>query len=130
MANRTFDNVQALNKEVKVISGQILASDPLTDPDNLSWANTEGIGFSADSNGNTGEIVITLQDNYVGLLSCTTNSLTATGIEYQTLLAEDVESTTSPGVTLQNIDGAGAKGNLAAGDIVFFTLVLRNSTVQ
>jgi len=127
MANRTFDNVQALNKEVKVISGQLLAAD--TSP-NLTWTNTEGIGFSAASNGVAGEIVISLQDTYVGLLSCTTNSLTATGIEYQTLLAEDVESTTAPSVTLQNIDGAGAKGALAAGDIVFFTLVLRNSTVQ
>lgn len=128
MANRTFDNVQALNKEVKVISGQIVASG--SDPDNFDFANTEGIGFSAASNGTAGEIVITLQDNYVGLLSCTTNSLTSTGIEYQTLLSEDVANTTTPTVILQNIDGAGAKGALVAGDIVFFTLVLRNSTVQ
>jgi hypothetical protein len=45
-------------------------------------------------------------------------------------LSEDVANTTTPTVILQNIDGAGAKGALVAGDIVFFTLVLRNSTVQ
>ena len=128
MANRTFDNVQALNKEVKVISGQVQIDG--TDDGSAPWDTLQGIGFTAGSTGTIGELKISLQDNYVGLLSVSGNSLQTDAAARQSVLSEDVLSTSDPQLTLQNIDGTHAKVAFADDDIVFFTLVLRNSTVQ
>ena len=129
MANRTFDNVQALNKEVKVISGQVectAAEDPGVG--DAVWATLQGIGFSPDSDGTSGQLKITLQDKYIGCLSITSNSLQADADHHQSVQSEDVAGTKI--ITLQNVDTAGAVVAFAENDIVYFTFVLRNSSVQ
>jgi len=130
MANRTFDNVQALNKEVKVISGQVECT---TDESgggagDAVWTTLQGIGFSPDSDGTSGHLKITLQDEYIGCLSITSNSLQADADHHQSVQSEDVSGTKI--ITLQNVDTAGAVVAFAENDIVYFTFVLRNSSVQ
>ena len=130
MANRTFDNVQALNKEVKVISGQVQCTTAESAPaaGDAVWTTLQGIGFTPDSDGTSGQLELTLQDSYIGALSITTNSLQADIDHHQSVRSEDVAGTQI--IILQNVDTAGALTLFAINDIVYFTFVLRNSTVQ
>jgi hypothetical protein len=130
MANRTFDNVQALNKEVKVISGQVECTTAESAPGagDAVWTTNQGIGFTPNSDGTSGHLELTLQDTYVGCLSITCNSLQTDIDHHQSVRSEDVAS--SKIIILQNVDTAGNLAAFALNDIVYFTLVLRNSTVQ
>ncbi len=117
MANRTFGDVQALNKEVKIITGRFDSSDE----------TKAGLGWSAADSG-TGKYTITLDDTYNTLLSCTANAYGSDGYEYTVgVFSHDVASAKT--VVLATAKN-GTLSDLAASDEIHFVLMLQNSSVK
>ena len=64
MASRVFRDVQALNSELKIVAGSFTTNGS-SSPDS---ANNTGKGWSVARTG-TGELTVTLEDTYGGLIS-------------------------------------------------------------
>ena len=117
MANRDFKDVQALEREVKILAFRLTAINAGTP---VATPNT-GIASVAQAGG---DITITLEDKYSSLLSCqltlgaTDGAAAATLAAYQT----DTVSTTKTIV----IDTAGSPD---ANDTLDVALFLKNSSV-
>ena len=117
MANRDFKDVQALEREVKILAFRLTginAGTPVATP------NT-GIASVAQAGG---DITITLEDKYSSLLSCQLTLGATDGAAAATLAAyqEDTVSTTKTIV----IDTAGSPD---ANDTLDVALFLKNSSV-
>ena len=119
MANRTFNNVQALDREVKFIIGQVLLSAA------AAVSSIVGKGFSAAKTG-TGLYTITLQDKYPSLLSAqfavaeAGNSAVIAKLVSETVVTDGkVNIKTCPANT-------GTPADVAAAVSVHFILALKN----
>tara|TARA_R100000808_G_C2155477_1_gene168155 strand:+ start:17898 stop:18290 length:393 start_codon:yes stop_codon:yes gene_type:complete len=128
MANRTFSKVQALNHEVKVISGSIKGA--------IASPSLRGLGFSAEKNGaNNGEIKITLEDKYTSLLSATASAMIDADVAAAVKIKSHDVSGTKEIVLKLFVEDADPANSWAATDLgadeeVQFTLVLRNSSAD
>lgn len=122
MASRSFNRVQALNKEVKLIAGRLEDDDT---------ANA-GLGWSGANTG-TGVYVITLDDTYNALLSCQLTVQSTTGADdYNVCVAaHDVSSakTITVHVYKSDGDGSGTLTDLGDTDEIHFLAVLQNSSL-
>jgi len=123
MANRDFKDVQALEREVKIIAGRVSTDG--------SQVNTKinGAGYSV-GNWASGIAVVTLEDKYSDLLfaSVTLGPETTTGEDNLILgiEAHDVNGAGTVSFNCQNLSGADADPDLTAWT---FMLVLKNSSV-
>jgi len=123
MANRVFSDVQALNKQVKVISGTAKV-DASGDPQ-----ISAGRGFAVAKTASAGEVKITLDDAYVALLSANVNANVATDDPAST----QIISSALPDILIRiNSDaGSGLLAHvLAENDEIQFTLALRDSSAK
>jgi len=122
MANRNFNRMQALNKEVKVIAGRL-------EDDDTAKA---GLGWTGANTG-TGVYVIMLEDKYRALLACTATLQTTTGTDdYNVCVAaHDVSSarTITLHVYKSDGDGTGTLTDLGDTDELHFAAFLQNSSL-
>ena len=122
MANRNFNRMQALNKEVKVIAGRLEDDDT---------ANA-GLGWSG-ANSTTGIYIITLEDKYSALLACTATIQSTTGADdfNVCIAAHDVSSAKT--ITLHTYksdgDGTATLTDLGDTDEIHFAAFLQNSSL-
>ena len=116
MADRTFNDAQALNIDVKIIAGILQADD----------VKLAGLGWSGADTG-TGVYTITLEDRYNTLLSMTANIQSTAGTDdfVVSILSHDVNSAT-PTIVL-HVAVAGTLTDLGTGDSIHFTAMLQNS---
>ena len=116
MANRNFKRVQALNNEVKLITGRLEDDD----------TKNAGLGWSG-ANSATGVYIITLEDSYKALLSCTATIQSTAGTDdfVVSIAAHDV--TTAKTITLHTaVDGT--LTDLGDTDEIHFLACLQNSS--
>jgi len=124
MASRVFRNVQALNPELKIVTGSFTTNGS-SDPDS---DNNTGKGWSVARTG-TGEYTVTLEDTYPALLSGNCSlGLNAAGDSQVQFGAIDV--VTAKTIVIRTIT-AGSAANIAANanNRVHFTLCLRNTDI-
>ena len=124
MASRVFRNVQALNPELKIVTGSFTTNGS-SDPDS---DNNTGKGWSVARTG-TGELTVTLEDTYPALLSGNCSlGLNAAGDSQVQFGAIDV--VTAKTIVIRTIT-AGSAANIAANanNRVHFTLCLRNTDI-
>lgn len=121
MANRDFKNVQALERELKIVAGRI-------DVTSGACTVTDGIGFTV-GDFSTGVVVVTLDDKYSGLLhaSATLNIAGADDDDFMRLKAHDVTSAKT--VTFAAHDTTGTADATPADGEFTFMLLLKNSSV-
>lgn len=123
MANRTYNDVQALNKEVKIIAGRLEDDDTI---------NGSGWGFTG-ANSTTGIYIITLTDAYTSLLACTATIQSTTGADdYNVCIAaHDVVSAKTITLHVYKSDGDGTSTLTDLGDTdeIHFIAMLKNSSV-
>ena len=123
MANRNFNRMQALNKEVKVIAGRL--EDDATSNAGLGWTG------AATS---TGVYTVTLSDSYNALIACTATIQSTTGVDnFQISIAShDVSAATATIVFHVSKDdglGAGVLTDLGDTDEIHFSAFLQNSSL-
>lgn len=124
MASRVFRNVQALNPELKIVTGSFTTNGS-SDPDS---DNNTGKGWSVARTG-TGELTVTLEDTYPALLSGNCSlGLNAAGDSQVQFGAIDV--VTAKTIVIRTIT-AGSAADIAANanNRVHFTLCLRNTDI-
>mgnify|MGYP006402655225 FL=1 len=124
MASRVFRNVQALNPELKIVTGSFTTNGS-SSPDS---DNNTGKGWSVARSG-TGEFTVTLEDTYPALLSGNCSlGLNAAGDSKVQFGAIDV--VTAKTIVIRTITGTAA-ADIAANDNnrVHFTLCLRNTDI-
>ena len=121
MANRDFKDVQALERELKIIAGRVTVSSG-------SCTVADGAGFTV-GNFSTGVVIITLDDKYSGLLhaGATLNIAGADDDDFMRLKAHDVTSAKT--VTFAAHDTAGTADATPADGEFTFMLLLKNSSV-
>lgn len=129
MANRNYNRVQALEKEVKLVYASIVigAAGAVGTVKGLASAVKE----TAD-----GQYTITLQDKYDRLLGSNAGIVAATAtnvaaiqvLENPSTFQADFKSTAT--YTIQCLDFAGAEVNPASGSVLSIVLHVRNSSVQ
>jgi hypothetical protein len=127
MANRNFDTVQALGKEIKIIAGSF-APNGTSDVD---ASLSTGLGYSV-ARLNVGQFQITLEDYYVALQSATVSLELNTPSDKILLLGESSITTSDKFVKVNVWDiSDAALADIApnAHNRIHFNLVLRNSTV-
>lgn len=122
MANRTFNRVQALNKEVKIIAGSfsIAASGGAA-------TKVTGLGYSV-AKSNTGEYTITLQDRYPALLSAVATVQAATPVNLMAQIESASVDSATPTVVV-NVQAGATPTEPSAVTVVNFVLVLQNSSL-
>ncbi len=122
MASRSFNRVQALNKEVKLIAGRL-------EDDDTAQA---GLGWSGANTG-TGIYTVTLEDKYNALLSCTATIQSTTGADdFNVCIAShDVSSAKTIVFHVYKSDGDGTATLTDLGDTdeIHFLAVLQNSSL-
>jgi hypothetical protein len=120
MANRLFSKVKGLNKELILIAGR------LEDDDTVN----AGLGFSG-ANSTTGVYIVTLEDKYNALISCTATIQSTTGVDdYNVcIIAHDVTSAKTITLHVYKSDGDGTATLTDLGDTdeIHFVAVLQNS---
>lgn len=121
-ANRNFSDVQALNKQVKLIAGRLEDDDT---------ANA-GLGWSGANTG-TGIYTVTLSDTYNALLACTATVQSTSGTDNYvvSIASHDVSSAGTITFHVQVDDGlgAGVLTDLGDTDEIHFIAVLQNSSL-
>jgi hypothetical protein len=122
MANRNFSRVQALNHEIKLISGNfsIAASGGAA-------TKVQGLGWSV-AKSNTGEYTITLEDSYVALQACTATVQAAVAVDLVAQIASH-DVVTAKTIVL-NLNAGATPTEPSAVTVVHFQAELRNSTVE
>ena len=121
MANRNFNRVQALNKEIKIIAGRLEDDD--TKGGGLGWTGV---------NTTTGIYTVTLSDKYNALIACTATVQSTTGVDNYvvTIASHDVTAATPVIVFHTQVDdglGAGVLTDLGDTDEIHFIALLQNS---
>ena len=129
MANRTFQDVQAVHREVKIFSCAALCgsgSPNVTlfqgDPTPVSGTTPNAIGATASFSGAV--LTINLTDNYNALLSAFAQVKDPAGSGSVTQLVSVAETVASDGKVLLTFDSA-----LTEDDEVYVTLFLKNTSV-
>ena len=127
MANRRFNDLQALNREVKLIAGRV--SIGATGAPTIA----EGLGFSVARN-EAGKYTVTLDDKFTGLLfaSCQFHALAKTQFCVGRVLSHTVTSTKTVVLEFRNLDddATPALEELLADTEFTFLFALRNSSVE
>lgn len=123
MANRDFKTVQALSREIKMVSGSFApqgASAP---------ASVNGIGFSVVRT-SQGLFTITLQDKYVSLQSADCQIQLASAADLRCQLGS-IDVVSAKTVQIRVVDSAAAVQDVSAdaNNRIHFCLMLKNSTV-
>jgi hypothetical protein len=125
MANRRFQDVQALNREVKLIAGRVSVGS--------AGAPTlaDGLGIASVEYAATGKYTITLDDQYSGLLYYGATYAQLAGTDQLFAVVENHRVTTSnKDVEIHFFDDEGNAEAPADGDEFSFFLMLRNSSVE
>ena len=124
MASKTFYDVQAVNPHVKILAGSFTTNSS----SNPVATNNTGAGWSVARSG-TGELTVTLEDSYPGLISAQVSlALNAAGDSKCQFGAIDV--TTAKTVVIRTITGTSAADIAAnANNRVHFCLILRNTSL-
>ena len=131
MANRNFNRVQALPKELKILSG-IVKIVGATDPANavVTLEPSNNVGITSVARSGTGEYTITLDDKYTSLFNANFNLEAATAIDLvPQIKSHDVASAKTLVVNLN----AGATPTDSANEVVHkihFNLILKNSSAR
>ena len=127
MANRKFETVQALERQLKIIAGSFRPNGTNAVDNTL---NT-GHGFSVTHDG-TGLFTITLEDKYMSLIAghVTLQCATAGVASIVRISASDVASAKTISLTSHAMDGT-TENDIASdtNNRVHFTLFLKNSSV-
>jgi hypothetical protein len=128
MANRRFNDVQALNREVKLIAGRVSIGS--TGAPTLA----DGLGIASVIRDEAGKYTVTLDDKYTGLLfaSCQFHALAKTQFCVGRVLSHTVTSTKTVVLEFRNLDddATPALEELLADTEFTFLLALRNSSVE
>ena len=140
MANRMFNRVQALDKEIKLIHGQfsITGTAGVVSWSDANKAKSAGIKNIVKGTA-TGEYVVTTgvvggdTDKYphiygffMDLEKSTDVGATAGGALFQ---MKSQAMSTAGTVNLLTLNASGASAHPATGDVFHFTLILKNSNV-
>ena len=126
MANRNFDVLQALGKNIKVICGSFAPNGGSA----VSSSSVKGLGFSVARTG-AGIFTITLQDSYVDVVAVQASLQLATPDD-KMLQWGAIDVVTAKTLVLNVWDFSGAAvADIAANasNRIHFSLYLRNSTV-
>ena len=117
MANRNFSDVQALNKEIKLIAGRLEDDD----------TKNAGLGWTG-ANTTTGIYTITLSDKFNALISlvATVQSTAGTDDYVVSVASHDVSSAKT---LVLHTAVAGTLTDLGDTDEIHFVAVLQNSNV-
>ncbi len=123
MANRDFKDVQALERELKLVCGRVT-----TDGSGVATV-ADGIGFTATKAGN-GDYWIYLDDKYTSLMYANA-TITASAPDecFAYVVSHDVSGAT-PSVRFKFTDDDGNAQAFADGDEFSFLIVLKNSSVK
>lgn len=120
MADRIFGPIQALDKEVKVLSGILsIAAD-------ASVSSQTFLGGTWTKTG-TGEYTLTLQDVYPELLACLVSVEAATAVDLVAQLKSQTVSSTK--LVVVNLNAGATPTNPSAVCKLHCALVLKNSTI-
>jgi len=125
MASRDFKDVQALERQLKIIAGRVTFSSS-----GATVTTNSGSGFTVARDGsNAGEYIITLTDKYTDLLHCGATYVQIAGSDtlFTQVEAHDVSSAKTVEVHLVN--DAGSATAPSDNDQMTFMLVLKNSSV-
>lgn len=121
MANRIFSPVQALAKQVKVLSGKITIGGS-----GAVSGVTSKCGFTAAKTA-TGQITVTLEDKYTALLGadCTflRTNFAATRVEVKS------ENVANGSLIIHTGDMTTGEADAASGTVILLTLFLKNTDV-
>lgn len=129
MANRNFHRYQALEQEVKALYGSAAIGGT------GAVGTVKGGGISGVVRNSAGNYTITLSDKYNRMLSSKVGFLSPTSsgianVEQQGTVATFQSSfNTSPTITFQCYDYAGAAADPASGSLMNFMFEVRNSSV-
>ena len=129
MANRTFQDVQAVHREVKIFSCAALCGSGTTvtlfqgDPTPASGTTPGAIGATASFSSTV--LTIDLTDNYNALLSAFAQVKDPAGTGSVTRLVSVAETVASDGKVLLTFDAA-----LTENDEGYVTLLLKNTSVE
>jgi len=125
MANRRFNDVQALNREVKLIAGR--ASVDSSGDATL----VDGLGIASIAHPGTGRYTVTLEDQYTGLLFYSASHAQLAGSQKLFAQIENHRvTTTNKDVEINFFDDGGTADDPNDGSEFSFFLVLRNSSVE
>lgn len=121
MANSSFNRMQSLNKEIKIIAGQFsIASSGGT------ATKVSGLGYTVAKSG-TGEYTITLSEKYPYLISAIATVQAAVAVDLvPQVLSHDVSSAKTVKI---NLNAGATPTEPSAVTVVNFVLVLQNSSV-
>lgn len=123
MADRNFSPVQALDKQIKILSGKInIAADA-----SVSSHTILGVGASGVTRTATGTYTITLDDKYPELVGISMIYGAATAVDLVPQIVSETVSSTKI-ITFKLLAGATATNPSAVG-FVFVTILLKNSTI-
>lgn len=122
MASRAFRYPQALKNGVVILAGNFT-----TDASGNITAQTFQGGTVTKTG--TGAYRLTLQDRYVGLLSCALNMQQATVSAYEVQPASTTDVTAATPIVDIITKNAGAAANVASISTVYINLTLNNSSV-
>lgn len=120
MADRNFNPMQALEKEIKVIMGRVNLH---TDASVLTTG--KGIGFAVTKTG-TGLYTITLEDKFPLLLGVALTKLEAAASVLMPMLVSETVSTTRLVVFKTAAPATGVAADTSAAISIFFALHLKN----
>ena len=123
MANRDFKDVQALERELKIIAGRVT-----TDGSGVATV-ADGIGFTPTKAGD-GDYWIYLDDKYTSLMYANATVTASAPDEcFAYVVSHDVSGAT-PSVRFKFTDDDGNAQAFADGDEFSFLIVLKNSSVK
>ena len=111
MANRRFQDVQALQREMKIIAGQV--SDTGALPLGVS-------DVAIDTTTSPHSLVVTLEDKYNDLYSASANLAAASSVT----AIQKIGFTNNNTIALTS-----ASGNFTTAEVVHLTLFLKNTSV-
>ena len=127
MANRIFKQIRGtLDNEVVILAGAFKPNGSSAIDEDENTSNGWSVAYTS-----TGKYTITLDDVYSSYLSCTaTIAQTTAGDQYVAIGAIDVTSAKTVEIFNWDVSGnAIADVAAAAGSMIHFCLVLKNSSV-
>lgn len=130
MANRDFKDVQALQREVKCITG----SFTFHATSGVATLSSDSIGVASVSEATDGLVTITLTDKYSKFLGAQFTYLDATHaaakVPVVCLDAETVATNRTVVIQFSNCDDGGKSADAdLGGDTVYFMIWVKNSSV-
>jgi hypothetical protein len=128
MASRIFDKVMALQKQVVILEGRFAVGST------GAVSGLKGSGIKSVTRTGTGAYEIVLDDRFDRFLGINFQVAHATASGVATVMLTDVspDGNVQAGAALPVLclDFAGSAADPASGSVVFFNIVVRNSTVK